>query len=399
MKHDINFHSIRRAALILSRSSEAQRNAFLSHLADEIARAKRAILSANARDVAKARAEKLPQSFVERLILDAEGLAHLSKKVLSVKRLKSGLGEVIETKTSKGGPTFSKVRVPLGVLAVIYEARPEVTTDVAALCVKSGNAAILKGGSAAVETNKVLFSCVRKALLKAKLPLSAVNFIATSDRSFTNALLKRHDAIDLVIARGGYAMVKAIMDESRIPVLAHSAGGARVYVHKSADQALAVKVLVNAKITKPAACNSLDTILVDRSIAPSFVPRVTKAMEACGVLVKREIDWDEETLGLKVGIKVVSGEGDALAFIDRHSKRHTEGIIAKDRSVIKRFVDSVDAAALFVNASTRLHDGYVFGLGSEMGISTSKLHARGPVGLTELTTYKWIVFGHGDIRK
>jgi glutamate-5-semialdehyde dehydrogenase len=398
MKNDIDFNAIRRASLALSRTSESERNSFLSYLAHELGRAGRSILSANARDVQRAKEAKLSEAFIERLVLDRKGLAHLAKKVLSVKRLKSGLGEVIETKALKGGPTFTKVRVPLGVLAVIYEARPEVTTDVAALTVKSGNASILKGGSAAVETNKALFACVRSALAKAKLPAEAVHFLATGDRAVTNALLKRHDAIDLVIARGGYEMVKSVMDESRIPVLAHSAGGARIYVHKSADLSLAIKVLVNAKVTKPAACNSLDTVLVDRAIAPAFVPRLTEAMEAAGVTVKREMDWDEETLGLKAGIKVVKGPDEALAFIDKHSKRHTEGIIARDKAVVKRFLDSVDAAALFVNASTRLHDGYVFGLGSEMGISTSKLHARGPVGLKELTTYKWEVFGHGDVR-
>ncbi|MEK9177046.1 MAG: glutamate-5-semialdehyde dehydrogenase [Patescibacteria group bacterium] len=399
MKHDIDAIGIRRAALALSRSSEADRNAFLTHLAAELKKHREHILAANRRDIGNAERAKLPEAFVARLALDAKGFEHIARKVLSVRSLRSGLGDVVEKRVEKNGLTFMKVRVPLGVLAIIYEARPEVTIDVAALSVKSGNAAVLKGGSAAVETNKALFACVRAALKKAKLPSAAIQFIATGDRAVTNALLKRHDVIDLVIARGGYGMVKSVMEESRIPILAHSSGGARIYVHKSADLGLAVKILVNAKVTKPAACNSLDTILVDRSIAPVFVSRVTEAMEAAGVRVKREMDWDEETLGLTVGIKVVKGLNEALAFIDRHSKRHTEGLIAKDASVVKRFLASVDAAALFVNASTRLHDGYVFGLGSEMGISTSKLHARGPVGLKELTSYKWEVIGHGDIRK
>ncbi len=194
-------------------------------------------------------------------------------------------------------------------------------------------------------------------------------------------------------------MVKAVMEKSKIPVLAHSAGGARIYVDKSADLAMAEKVLINAKITKPAACNSLDTILVHQKIAEKFVPQITKAMTAKNVVVKKSTNWNKETLGLVVGIKVVKGVNEAVKFIHQHTKSHTEGIVAKDNDVINYFAKSVDAAAIFVNASTRLHDGYVFGLGSEMGISTSKLHARGPVGLKELTTYQWQIYGEGNIRE
>lgn len=396
-KYAPDYRAVQRAAHMLARSTEIERNLFLTHLVRELARSRKAILTANMRDIRRAERAGLPLPFIERLVFDAEALNHLVSKVRSVQQLRSGLGETIEKKFLGSGLTLKKVRVPLGVLAIIYESRPEVTVDVATLSVKSGNAAILKGGSESLETNKVLYACIRAALKKSHLP-EAVAFIATGSRAVTNELLTRYDAIDLVIARGSYGMVRAVMERSKIPVLAHSAGGARIYVDKSADLAIAERVLVNAKITKPAACNSVDTILVHHAIAKKFIPRITKAMVAEGVEVKRSMDWDEETLRMTVGIRQVSGLDEALAFIEKHGKRHTEGVIAKDVNVIRRFVHNIDAAALFVNASTRLHDGYIFGLGTEMGISTSKIHARGPVGLKELTTYKWEVYGKGNIR-
>jgi glutamate-5-semialdehyde dehydrogenase len=393
----INLTSVQKAAHALAASSDREKNAFLSHLSKEILKSEKAILAANKLDMAAAEKNGADSAFLERLKIDAKGVKHLTKKLSSVARLKSGLGETIE-KRKEGGLLLTKVRVPLGVLAVIYEARPEVTIDVAALCVKSGNAAILKGGTEALRTNTVLYRAIRAALKKAGLPQDSVMFIATGDRNVTNALLLRHDAVDLVIARGSYGMVKAVMERSKIPVLAHAAGGARVYVDKSADLKMAEKIIVNAKITKPAACNSIDTVLIHKSVAKAFIPKVTAALEAKGVKVMRSIDWDKETLSLTVGIKIVSGADEAIEFIRAHSKKHTEGVIAKDKKVIEKFLNSLDAAALFVNASTRLHDGFVFGLGSEMGISTSKLHARGPVGLKELTTYKWQIYGNGNLR-
>ena len=398
MKKTIDLEKVKKAALVLARSSEIERNRFLATLAKEIGHTEKKILSANARDVAHATAKGLDRAFVERLVIDAKGIRHLQKKLGSIARLKSGLGEVIEKRKDSRGLLLTKVSVPIGVLAVIYEARPEVTIDVAALCVKPGNPAILKGGSEALETNTALYACVKSALKKSGFSEDSVAFVATSSRQATYDLLKRHEAIDLVIARGSYGMVKSVMEKTRIPVLAHSAGGARIYVDKSANLDMAEKILLNAKLTKPAVCNSLDTILVDRAISKKFVSRITKAMVAKGVTVKTNTNWDTETLGLTVGIKVVSGVGDAISFIHAHTKKHSEGIVAKNKRVIDQFTKSIDAAALFVNASTRFHDGYEFGLGSEMGISTSKLHARGPVGLKELTTYKWQIYGKGNIR-
>ena len=393
----VTIKNIQEAAFTLSQSTEKERNAFLTKLSDEIQRVGKKIIAANQKDLRRARKAHLPEAFVQRLVVDEKGIAHLMRKLAEIRRLTSGLGETIEKRNLKNGLLLKKVRVPLGVLLIIYESRPEVTIDVAALSVKSGNAVILKGGSEALATNRALYACIVSALKKSGLPRNAVSFLATRNRSAVNALLKRHDAIDLVIARGGYSMVKAVIEETRIPVLAHAAGGARIYVDKSADFKMAEKILVNAKITKPAACNSVDTVLVHEAIAKTFIPRITQAFKSHGVSVVNGT-WDTEFLALKVGIKVVRNVEEAIAFIHQHTKRHTEGVIAGDKRVIQKFVNGIDAAALFVNSSTRLHDGYVFGLGSEMGISTSKLHARGPVGLKELTTYKWELYGKGAIR-
>ena len=413
MTQKLPYKEIRNAAIVLAQTDESKRNRFLEHLSRELITHKKKILAANRADVRAAEKKGLAAAFVQRLVLDEHGFALLKRKLADVRKLKSGIGETISTSRERGGLILKKVRVPLGVLAVIYEARPEVTLDVAALCVKSGNAAILKGGSEALKTNAALYECISGALKKSGLPSASVAFIKTGDRSVTNELMGRHDVVDLVIARGSYGMVQAVMDRSTIPVLAHASGGARIFVDDTADQEAAVRILVNAKITKPAACNTVDTILVHKKIAKVFIPKIVAALIAKNVRVKGDVasmkfakvekasekDWDTEYLGMAVSIKVVSGVEEAVVFTNAHSKRHTEGILSRTKKSIDYYLRSVDAAALFVNASTRLHDGFVFGLGSEMGISTAKLHARGPVGLKELTTYKWEVFGHGNIRE
>ncbi len=412
MQQILPYEKMRDAALLLSQTSEAKRNAFLDHLSRELVKRSTEILTANVRDVQRAKRKSLPEAFVQRLVLDRKGIKLLAEKLRDIRRLKSGLGDTVEKRKVRGGLFLKKVRVPLGVLAVIYEARPEVTLDVAALCVKSGNASILKGGTEALDTNTALYGCIEAALKKAKLPKHAVTFIASGERSVTNELLTRHDIVDLLIARGGYGMVKAVMERSTIPVLAHAAGGARIYVDQSADLSMAERIIVNAKITKPAACNTVDTVLVHTRVAKAFIPSLVTALKKEHVEVigdteskkfakigqATEKDWDTEFLSLKIGMKIVDSVHEAIAFTNRHTKRHTEGIVAKNKHVIDTFLRSVDAAALFVNASTRFHDGFEFGLGSEMGIATGKIHARGPVGLKELTTYKWEVFGHGNIR-
>lgn len=404
MKRILDLKVIKESSLKLSRVPEKQRNLFLRHLSVILKQNGKEILKANGLDLSQAKAVGLSSASLERLTLNEKGIKQLALRLREMEGLQSGLGEVIEEKTNPHGLTLRKVRVPLGVIAVIYEARPEVTIDVAALCVKSGNAAILKGGSEALRTNRILHWCIKEALKESGLAVKAVNLITSPDHAVIRRLLQRSDFIDLVIARGGYGLVKAVSKQSKIPVLSHAAGGARIYVDKSADLELARKVIVNAKISKPAACNSLDTIVIHREIAGKFMNQITNELRANGVEVLSagdvsEEDWDREFLGLTIAFKMVKDLEEAVSFINRHSKRHSEGIIARDKKVIDYFVHSIDAAALFVNCSTRLHDGYVFGLGSEVGIATGKLHARGPVGLKELTIYKWEVYGHGQIRE
>lgn len=403
MKNQINLESIKESASKLSLFSEKKRNRFLLQLAKELLARKKEIITANKIDIENANTNGLQTAFIQRLVFDALDIEKLIKRLKEIEKLQSGFGEIIDEKTNHG-LKIKKVCVPLGVIMVIYEARPEVTIDIAALCIKSGNAVILKGGSEAMHTNSLLYQCIKDALEKSEIDSNAITLIESTDRRFINSLLKQNKFIDLVIARGGYGLVKALLHNSTIPILAHSAGGARIYIDKSADLSLAEKVIVNAKISKPAACNSLDAIVVHRDIADKFISQITdmlqkKKVKVIGDREATEKDWDTEFLDLTVTIKVVSNVEEAVSFINKHSKRHSEGIIAEDKKVIDYFTSSIDAAALFVNCSTRLHDGHIFGLGSEMGISTGKLHARGPVGLKDLTTYKWEVYGNGQIRE
>ncbi|MBI5613978.1 glutamate-5-semialdehyde dehydrogenase [Candidatus Gottesmanbacteria bacterium] len=398
MKNTLNLKKIQLTATQLSNATEGQRDLFLKFLSKTLIERQSKIIEANKKDVNASKKKGLPSAFIERLVLDEKAIQLLVLKLENIAKLQSHLGKVVEENSDEQGLTIKKVRVPLGVIAIIYEARPEVTIDVAALCVKSGNAVILKGGSEAVETNKILYHCILAALEKAGFAREVVSFISSSDRKITDNLLKQHKYIDLVIARGGYELARSVLHKSMIPVLAHAAGGARIYIDKSADTFLAQKIIINAKTSKPSACNSIDTIVVHKDIANDFISDITNALKKANVEVMSNEDWDKEFLGLSINIKIVKDIDEAISFINEHSKKHSEGIIATDKNVIEQFMNSVDSAALFANCSTRFHDGYVFGLGSEMGISTSKLHARGPVGLKELMTYKWEVYGNGHIR-
>ena len=295
------------------------------------------------------------------------------------------------------GIRLKKVRVPLGVVGIIYESRPNVTLEAAALALKSGNAVILKGGKEAINTNREIVSCIHKAFKKQHLPKEIVLFLDTADRRVVDALIKADKYIDILIPRGGYELVKKVQVNSTIPVLAHSAGGARIYIDKSADINKALRICLNAKINRPATCNSLDTVVVHKGIAGIFLPKFYKLMSQNGVEIRN--NYETEFLDKIVAIKVVKDVNGAIRFIKKYSKGHSEGIIAVDKRAIEKFVQEIDAAGLFVNCSTRLHDGFIFGLGAEIGIATAKLHARGPVGLKELTTYKWIAYGKGQIRE
>ncbi len=398
MKNQLNLKLIKKAVVQLSQQSEMKKNLFLRNLAVMLDKNRLKIISANKKDLEKTQTDNLSQAFVQRLVFQNQDLDKLINKVRAMQQLESGIGEIIEEKVITNGLRLKKIRVPIGVILIIYEARPEVTIDVAALCIKSGNVSILKGGSEALHTNEALYQCIIEALVESQFNIHSINFIGTKDRKIVSELLQHNDSIDLVIARGGYDMVKSIQKISKIPVLAHSSGGARIYIDKSADLSVVDNILINAKTTKPSACNSLDTIVIHQALARRLVSHIVKTLGQHNVVIVKE-DWNTEFLSLKISIKVVKDVDEAIKFIQTYSKGHSEGIIANDKKIINKFVSSIDVAALFVNCSPRLHDGYIFGLGSEMGIATGRLHARGPVGLKELTIYKWIMYGKGHIRE
>ncbi|MBI4973761.1 glutamate-5-semialdehyde dehydrogenase [Candidatus Roizmanbacteria bacterium] len=389
---------MKKASLELAQKTETEKNSFLKELASILKKNKKYILEENRHDLEKAREQNLSDVFLQRLTIDEKGINDLVIKVLEMQHLDAGIGEIIEQKIVGDGLLLHKIRVPIGVIAIIYEARPEVTVDVAALCIKSGNVAILKGGSEAMHTNIILYKCILKALKKTGFRKETINFITSTDRKNVLELLTRSDLIDLVIARGSYAMVENIQKHSSIPVLAHSAGGARIYIDKSADLSIVEKIIINAKVTKPSACNSLNTIIIHKELMGTFLKAICKSLTQQGVALVKN-DWTTEFLDMRVSIKVVADATAAIKFINKYGNAHSEGIIASDPAVIALATSQVDTAALFINCSPRLHDGYVFGLGSEMGIATGKLHASGPVGLKELTIYKWIAYGKGHIRE
>ena len=398
MKKIIDLNGVRGSFIKLSSKTEQERNLFLSCLTLELVNNRKKILTANEKDVKNAYKNNLSEVFIQRLKLDSEGFNSIVEKVKQVQSLESGIGEIMEKKTNDSGLILHKVRVPIGTILIVYESRPEVTIDVACLCIKSGNTALLKGGSEALNTNIALYVCIQQALSRSSLPLQSISFIQSKNRTIIKTLLKQNNYIDLVIARGGYKMVKYIQSHSTIPVLAHSSGGARIYIDKSADLSIVEKIIINAKVSKPAACNSLDTIVIHTDIKDKILNTIQKSFEKNNVKIIDD-EWDEEFLSMRVSIKIVNSLNEAIRFINAHSKKHSEGIIAQDKTIIRQFCQSIDAAVIFVNSSTRLNDGYIFGLGSEMGIATGKLHARGPVGLKVLSIYKWIIYGQGHIRE
>lgn len=407
------------AAYHLAVSQPEQLNRVLERLVDSIESHADEIVECNNQDVITARANGQNAAFIDRLTLNHARIKAMSQGVREIAALSSRTGAVLEERTLENGLLLKKVAVPLGVIGIIYESRPNVTIDAAALCLKSNNAVVLKGGSESIHSNRFLVGLIQTALQAAGLPEGAVGFVDSTERSATLHLLKQSQFVDVLIPRGGYELVRAVVENSNIPVLYHAEGGARIYVDASADLAMAQDIIFNSKTNRPSTCNTLDTLVLHRAIAAELLQKLTPQMLAAGVRLRADAaalalagpilagvlgraddsDWSTEYLDLVLGVKVVATADEALDFIRQYSKRHTEGLIASDEAVIQRFIIGIDAAALMINCSTRLHDGGIFGLGAEMGISTGKLHARGPVGLDELSTYKWIAQGDGQIRK
>jgi len=396
-----------------------QRNAALSVLADWLKAKQGEIIDANRLDIADGRQAGLSDAMIDRLTLNPERIQGMAAELGTVIGLPDPLGEVFEEQTLDNGLRLRKQRVPLGVLAVIYESRPNVTIDVAALALKSGNAVILRGGSETIRTNRVLVTGIHTSLQNAGIDGDTVQFIDDPDRELVNRLLKMHDYVDMLIPRGGAGLHKFCRDHSSIPVITGGIGICHLFVDQSADLARSLPLIRNAKIQRPTVCNALDTLLVHRTVAGEFVPQVIETLKKDGVTFRidealiRELgleadetvqaagpqDFDTEWLSLVLGIKAVAGLEEAIAHIAAHSTGHSDGILTEDDDNAMRFTAEVDSAAVYVNASTRFTDGSQFGLGAEVAISTQRLHARGPMALRELTTYKWVAQGDYLVRK
>jgi glutamate-5-semialdehyde dehydrogenase len=403
----------REASRVLASTTTARKDGVLLRVAALLdGPAALEILAANARDLAAAEAAGIAPAMLDRLRLDEKRLAAVADGVRAIVDLPDPVGDVVHDRTLPNGLRVKRVRAPLGVIAIVYEARPNVTIDAAALCLKSGNAVILRGGKEAFETNAALAKVVGEALRAEGLPEAAVSTLGTTDRRATLALIRQSGLVDVVIPRGGEGLIRFVTENAKVPVIQHFKGVCHVYVAGDADPDMALAIVRNAKVQRPSACNAAETVLVDRAIAESFLPKLARALpevelRGCDVtcsLVERakpatKEDWDTEHLALILNVRVVDDLDDALAHVAAHGSLHTEAIVTRDPAKADRFVREVDASLVLVNASTRFNDGYQLGLGAEMGISTSKLHAYGPMGLEELCTLRWVAHGEGQIRK
>ena len=407
----------RAASLALAVSPAGARNAALLDLAERIDRSRDALVAANRRDLASAAANGLTPAQVDRLTLTGERLAHLAESVRQVAALPDPLGEVLEEATRPNGLRLRKVRVPIGVIGVIFEARPNVTVDCAVLCLKSGSASILRGGSEIFETNKALASLITESLGSAGLPRDCVQLVPTTDRAALDVLLKLDTLVHCIIPRGGEGLIRFVSENSTIPVIKHYTGVCFVYLDRAADPAMAESIVVNAKTQRPGVCNAAEQLLVHGDAARALLPRVGSALAARGVALRCDraaasilaeagvatepasaADFKAEFLDLIVAVRVVASLEEAIATINRDGSAHSDAIVTADAGAAQRFLAGVDSAAVFWNASTRFNDGFEFGFGAEIGISTDRLHARGPMGLRELCSYKWLVTGTGQIR-
>lgn len=371
------------------------------------------ILEANVEDLKRAEAEGATKAFIDRLALNKARIGQMAEGLRNVASLPDPVGEVVDSWTRPNGLRIEKVRVPLGVIGIIYEARPNVTADAAGLALKSGNAVILKGGSSALGSNLAIVRSMQRALQSCGITPHAIELIESTDRQAVTALLRMREYVDVVIPRGGAGLIKAVVENSTIPVIETGVGNCHVFVDETADLSMAEEIVVNAKCQRPAVCNAMETLLVHSKIAPDFLPRVGKTLTSRGVELRAcpnarnylpeakpatEEDWATEFLDLILAVKVVGSLDEALEHIRKYGTKHSEAIVTRDEVNARKFLDSVDAAAVYVNASTRFTDGGEFGFGAEMGISTQKLHARGPMGLPELTSIKYKIYGNGQIR-
>ncbi len=404
------------AARVLANASTETKNRLLHVIADGLLARQRAILDANARDLADARAAGLRDNLIDRMTLTPARLQGIASDARSVAGLPDPVGEEFDGRVLPNGLRISKRRTPLGVIGLIYEARPNVTVDIAALSLKTGNAAIMRGSSEIRRSNLAIMEVIRDALDKTGLPAESVQYIENPDRAMVGHLLRLHDYVDMIIPRGGAGLHDYCRKNSTIPVITGGIGINHIFVDASADLKQAIPIIHNAKTQRPSVCNALDTVLAHEAVAAAILPRIVERLARDGVTFRAEKkayaivgddptvelagpeDFDTEWLSLVLGLKVVSGLDEALEHIRLHATHHSDSILTNDWRNARRFINEVDSAAVYVNASTRFTDGAQLGLGAEVAISTQKLHARGPMGLKELTTYKWIILGEGHVR-
>jgi len=403
----------RPAARAVAVMADGRRQAALRSAADAISAAADTIRAANRLDVEQGRTDGLSDAMIDRLRLDGTRLDGVIADLRAVAELPDPVGAVLERRTIAQGMPAEKIAIPIGVVAIIFESRPNVTVDAAALCLRSGNACILRGGKEAAHSNRALAEAFRAGIAATGLPADAVQLVQEQDRALIAKLLAREDAIDIVVPRGGEALIRAVIECSRVPVIKHDKGVCSLYVHADADLDMALRLIVNAKVQRPGVCNSIENVLVDLSVADRFLPKLATEMATQGVELRAdflalpllpgakpasESDWSTEYLALILAVKVVGGLDEAIAFVARYGSQHSDGIITANIAAAERFLREVDSACVYHNASTRFTDGGQFGFGAEVGISTNRLHARGPMGLRELCTYKWVVRGTGNVR-
>ena len=404
----------KQAAGVISRCATAQKNQALTNMADLLEQQAENIFQENRKDLKRAGDAGLSDAMVDRLTVTEKTIAAMAAGLREVAATADPVGTMGETRVRPNGLQVSKMRIPLGVIGIIYESRPNVTIDAAGLCLKSGNAVILRGGSEALHSNRALAGIIGQALESVGLPAQAAQVVPTADRTAINALLAQEELVDLIIPRGGEGLIRFVVEHSKIPVLKHYKGVCHVFVDQTADLQMAEEICYNAKVQRPGVCNALETLLVHEQVARDFLPAMARRFEMAGAQLRgcpktcailsditpaTDADWPEEYLDLILAVKVVDDMEDAMAHIDRYGSNHTEAIVTSDYGRARRFVRAVDASVVLVNASTRFNDGGQLGLGAEMGISTSKLHAFGPMGLEELTTQKFVVLGDGQIRE
>ncbi len=402
----------------LAHLSTDTKNQALLNISEGLIKRQKEIIEQNHLDLEEAKASGMSTPMLDRLLLNQSRIESIAQDIGTVASFPDPVGETFDMKTLPNGLQIGKRRVPLGVIGAIYESRPNVTVDISSLCLKSGNAIILRGGKEAIRSNMALVGVIRDAISEAGVPGGAVQFVDSPERELVNYMLKMRDTIDLLIPRGGPGLINMVRENAMMPVITGGVGVCHTYVDRTADLSKAVAIVYNAKVQRPTVCNALDTVLVHRDVAEGFLPilaqewarasvemhcderamAILKAIPSISFVPASSEDWGKEFLALVAAVKVVDSLDEAIEHIERYGSGHSEAIITEDYSSAMRFLDMVDAACVYVNASTRFTDGGQFGLGAEVGISTQKLHARGPMGLKELTTYKWIIFGSGQVR-